>query len=425
MATEIQDGTGFFGGMVKSITDFINSISNADLKFLISLGAIAAGVSALLPLFGILTGALGILATGVSMVFGMFASPVLLVVGAIAGLIVAVGGFQGIINTVCMVLNNYKSILGLVAIAFGTLAAVWVVANAPLIALALAVGLCVSAVMKAASWFSNMRKTPEQKKEEAEEAKKNPGIAEKLKDFKMPDMSALTSMFEKLPGGKDMMASMGIKPDANLPSKKYKDMTDKEKAAQDKIDEKIPVTKKRDLTLEEHRSNDSVEAQKQELKEKKASVRAKSSLTRTGVANETEEKLINSYDTQIAKLDTQIIQPPKTEISNVKAERDAYKKTPEGKKEAAKDDLDKKKASLDALGGQLAMSMKANRAQPAFSSVEEASKKIQISALGVDPLEAKKEQQAQLNLQQQLKAYSELNASVLAVDRSIQAQQNK
>ena len=426
MAAEIQEGTGFFGGMVKGITGFINSISNADLKFLISLGAIAAGVSALLPLFGILTGALGILATGVSMVFGMFASPVLLVVGAIAGLIIAVGGFQGIINTVCMILNNYKSILATVAIGFGILAGVWLVANAPIIALAIAVGLCVAAVMKAASWFSNMRKTPEQKKEEAEEAKKNPGIAEKLKDFKMPDMSALTSMFEKIPGGKDMMANLGIKPDANLPPKKYKDMNKKEQEAQDKIDEVTPVTKKRDLTLEEHRSNDSVEAQKQELKEKKDSARAKSTLTRTGVANETEENQIKSYDTQIAKLDTMVIKPEVT-VSNVKADRDAHNATPLGKLEAQKDALEAKKKAFggDPMGGPLAMSMKANRAQPAFSSVEEASKKIQISALGVDPLEAKKEQQNQLNLQEQLKAYSELNSSILAVDKSIQAQQSK
>ena len=98
---------------------------------------------------------------------------------------------------------------------------------------------------------------------------------------------------------------------------------------------------------------------------------------------------------------------------------------PAGKARIAKEDLAEKKAKLEGMGGQLAMSMKANRAQPAFSSVEEASKKIQISALGVDPLEAKQQLQAEQNLQKQLESYERLNASVQGVTVAVEKQQSK
>jgi endonuclease YncB( thermonuclease family) len=425
MATQVQNGTGVFGGMVKAVTGFITSISDGDLKFLMTLGLLAAGITALAPIFGVVSGALGLFATGISIAMGLFASPILLAIGGITALAFAIGGFQGIVNLVCGVLNNYKTILGVVASLFGVLAAVWVIANAPLILLAGAVSIVVLGLMKFADMLTNWKKTPEQKAKDKEDAKKDPGIGDKLKNFKMPDMSsAISKVFGSMPGGADLAKELGI----GLPEDptKPKKPTKEEQAAKDKVDKATPVTVPRQLTKKEEDANHPLQGQKQELEERRAKHQKdkEAQEARTGKPDELRGGIIAKLDSQISGLDSQIVKPTKV-VSNVYAERKKEEATPAGKARLAKEDLTEKKARLEGMGGQLAMSMKANRAQPAFSSVEEASKKIQISALGVDPLEAKQQLQAEKALQEQLKAYTELNNSVLGVSKDIQATRTK
>lgn len=438
MATQIQNGTGVFGGIVTAVTGFINSISNADLKFLISLGMIAGGITALLPVFGLLTGALSVVATGISIMMGLFASPILLAVAGIGALVFAFGGFQGIINMICGVLNNYKTILTGVALLFGALAAVWLIANAPLILLAAAIGICVTAVMKAVEGFKNLWKSPGDKAAEKTKAEKDPGIGDKLKNFKMPDMSKI---FSSIPGGADLAKEMGIDlpKDPTKPKKPkgYLDLNKDEKAKQDEEDKKKIVKKGGGpLTKDEEARNRELTIEKQDVEEKKewakkrlakAEAQADPKDLKAGTDKDVnkEKEKIASADETIKNLDSMMTKPQGEKTTNAFEERKAHYATPEGKKEVADHDYKKKVADRDALGGQLAMSMKANRAQPAFSSVEEASKKIQISALGVDPLEAKQQLQAEQNLQKQLESYERLNASVKGVTLAVEKQQSK
>ena len=438
MATQIQNGTGVFGGIVTAVTGFINSISNADLKFLISLGMIAGGITALLPVFALLTGALSVVATGISIMMGLFASPILLAVAGIGALVFAFGGFQGIINMICGVLNNYKAILTGVALLFGALAAVWLIANAPLILLAAAIGICVFAVMKAVEGFKNLWKSPGDKAAEKTKAEKDPGIGDKLKNFKMPDM---TKMFASIPGGADLAKEMGIDlpKDPTKPEKPkgYLDLNKEEKAKQDEEDKKKVVkTGGGPLTKDEEARNRELTIEKQDVEEKKewakkrlakATAQADPKDLKAGTDKDVnkEKEKIASADETIKNLDSMMTKPQGEKTTNAFEERKAHYATPEGKKEVAEHDYKKKVEARDAMGGQLAMSMKANRAQPAFSSVEEASKKIQISALGVDPLEAKQQLQAEQNLQKQLESYERLNASVQGVTMAVEKQQSK
>jgi len=325
MSREIQNGTGFFGGMVQKVSDFINNMSSGSLKMLISFGAIAGGLMVLSPLFTMIGSAL----TGLATIFSLGST-------VVQGLI---RGFMFMLP-VLKVAGGFIGVLGIKILAIVAL-----------------FSLLYLGIKKLTDWLGSKAEKDSKEDKNSRETLKEKSYAEGVANR----------------GGSD-------------PKKR---------------EEALAAEKAKKIKEIQYFEAQAAIADKAGNKEKGSTIR---------------NEYIQESRRQLNALENQTL--VERDPKQIKTRNQTVEQRQTGK------------PGTPSSGGKgepnnLAVSLRANKAQPAYSSIEEAYKKIQVSALGTDPLEAEKQRQQEQMTQRMLEGMKGTTEAVNKVNDTIASQRSK